>query len=84
MTHNLKDFPSGRLPNTIEVVAPCEFAEDTVGLSPGRAWNAVAAIVKRSGRYGPSLSGNGVLETLESRYGMTGAVRLLRQTAQRR
>lgn len=81
VTHNLKDFPVDKLPRGIEALAPNQFAENTVALSPGSAWAAVEAIAERSGKHGPSLTAFAILELLESRYGMHNAVGLLRQTA---
>lgn len=81
VTNNLKHFPDDRLPNGMRALAPSEFAENTVALSPGRAWDAIDAIVRRSGRHGPPLSVSTILESLESRYGMVGTVELLRQAA---
>jgi hypothetical protein len=79
VTDNLKHFPEGCLPEGIKALAPSQFAEDTVALSPGSAWAAIESIVARSGRRGPALTTATVLECLESRYGMTQAVELLRQ-----
>jgi hypothetical protein len=70
-----------RLPEGIAVLAPSQFAENTVALSPARAWAAIEAIVRRSGRYGRRFSSSAVLELLESRYGMVQAAGLLRQAA---
>lgn len=81
VTHNLKDFPADKLPYGIEALAPDQFAENTVALSPGRAWIAVEKIAERSGRHGPSLTISAILELLESRYGMREAVDLLRRAA---
>ena len=79
VTHNLKHFPNDGLPEGITVLTPSQFAENTVALSPTRAWSAIEAIVQRSGRYGRELSSSAVLELLESRYDMVQAVGLLRQ-----
>jgi hypothetical protein len=81
VTHNLKHFPDDGLPEGIAVLAPSQFAENTVAVSPARAWAAIEAIVQRSGRYGRQLSSSAVLELLESRYGMVQAAGLLRQAA---
>jgi hypothetical protein len=81
VTHNLKDFPNDRLPTGVEVLPPNRFAENTVALSPGRAWDAINAMVARSGRHGPALSSTEVLDLLESRYEMAEAVESLRQAA---
>jgi predicted nucleic acid-binding protein len=79
VTHNTKDFPPSNLPNGIEVISPAEFAANTVSLDPIRALDAVAAIVERSGRKGPPVTTDSVLDALVKRYGMTQVVGLMRQ-----
>jgi hypothetical protein len=81
VTHNLKDFPNGRLPGGMEALAPSQFVENTIALDAGRAWAAVEAIAERSGRHGSELTTLEIVELLESRYGMVEAVDLLRQLA---
>ncbi|MFG2043386.1 PIN domain-containing protein [Dactylosporangium sp. NPDC048998] len=78
VTHNLKHFPSDRLPLGVEVLPPSEFAANTVSLDPVRARAAVSAIAERSGKQGPPLTEHQVLDALVSRYGMTQVAQLLR------
>lgn len=79
VTHNLRDFPSCRLPNGLEVIEPKEFAANAVALSPARARTAVEAIASRSGVNGPPLTVPCILDTLAERYGMRQAADLIRQ-----
>jgi hypothetical protein len=79
VTHNVKDFPAGKIPNGLEVVSPAEFAANTVALDPLRAFDAIVAIVERSGRNGPRIGIEEVLKILVNRYKMTHAVELVRQ-----
>lgn len=79
ITHNLRHFPSDRLPVGVSALPPAEFAADTVSLDPVRARAAVAAIAARSGRTGPLLTEEAVLDTLASRYRMNRAAEILRQ-----
>lgn len=80
VTHNLRDFPDDKLPANIRAIAPAEFALDTVSLDPVRSRVAVTAIAARSGRKGPSLTEDLILETLANRYRMGRAVELIRQS----
>lgn len=79
VTHNNKDLPPERLPHGIQRLSPQEFAFNTVAVDPVTAWRAVAAIAARSGRRGPVLTEEAVLDLLVARYGMSDAVNLLRQ-----
>lgn len=79
VTHNVKDFPQGKLPEGIQVLQPHEFAANTVSLDPIRARGAVTAIAERSGRKGVRLTEDDVLDVLVLRYSMTQAVELIRQ-----
>jgi predicted nucleic acid-binding protein len=79
VTHNVDDFPKSKLPAGVQVLSPNEFAANTVCLDPLRARSAVAAIVRRSGRKGPPLTEDDILETLVHRYGMAEAVKLIQQ-----
>lgn len=80
ITNNLRDFPPDRLPATIEVMPPETFALHNVTLNVRKAREAVEGIVARSGTGGrPTRTLEGVLEVLESRYGMYEAVAYLRE-----
>jgi predicted nucleic acid-binding protein len=79
VTHNVKDFPESKLPNGLDVVSPAEFAANTVALDPLRAFDAINAIVERSGHKGPQVDKEDVLEILIARYKMAHAVELMRQ-----
>jgi len=78
VTHNLKHFPCDRLPSEIEALPPNEFAANTVSLDPIRARAAVSAISARSGRQGPHLTEEQVLDAIAARYDMTAVVQVLR------
>jgi predicted nucleic acid-binding protein len=78
VTSNLKDFPADKLPAELQVLAPAEFALNTVSIDPLRSLRAVEAIAARSGHSGEKWTVNDVLDRLETRYGMTDAVDLLR------
>lgn len=77
VTHNVRDFPQERIPASVQVLQPAEFAANTVAVDPVQARAAVAAIARRSGRKGPILTDGDVLGILADRYGMTRAVELL-------
>jgi hypothetical protein len=79
VTSNLKDFPEARVPPQLQVLPPEEFAENTVAIDPIRARAAVTSLVGRYGSHGPSLREEDFLDILAFRYGMTGAVELIRQ-----
>ncbi len=79
VTSNIKDFPSDRIPGRIQVISPAEFAENTVAVDPIRARAAIQMIVARSGRAGPRLCEDDLLDILSLRYSMHGAVELIRQ-----
>jgi hypothetical protein len=71
-------FPQDRLPIGISALPPAEFAASAVSLDPVRARAAVAAIAARSGRKGPPLTEDEVLDTLADRYGMIRTAEILR------
>jgi hypothetical protein len=77
VTANHKDFPRPRIPRGIEVVPPAEFAASTVAVDPVRARVAVLAIAARSGRLGPTMTEDQILERLVKFYGMGHAVDLI-------
>lgn len=80
VTENGKDFPTNLLPRGIEVLSAQEFTRDTVSLNPNTALRAIRTIVARSGRHGPALNEDVLLNILENRYHLTEAVNLLRET----
>jgi len=79
VTSNLKDFPKKTVPPQIQVLPPDEFAENTVAVNPILARAAVGSMLRRLGRKGRSFSEKDLLDLLVLRYGMTGAVDLIRQ-----
>lgn len=79
VTHNVKDFPSSKIPAGMDIVSPAEFAANTVSLDPLRALDGINAIAGRSGRKGPVLTVDDVLDGLLRNYEMTLAVALIRQ-----
>jgi predicted nucleic acid-binding protein len=78
VTHNLRDFPTDRLPRGLEVITPQDFAANTVEIDPMRARAAVEGMANRTGRAGLRLTVAEILDLLAERYGMTAAVDLLR------
>ncbi len=78
VTSNLKDFPADKLPAGLQVLPPAEFALNTVSVDPLRSLRAIEAIAARSGHSGARWTVTDVLDHLETRYGMTEAVDLLR------
>lgn len=66
VTHNLKDFPRDRVPASIDMQSPAEFAHNTVSLNPPAALCAIEAMAGRSGRQGPILTVAGILDTLST------------------
>lgn len=78
VTSNVKDFPGDKVPATIDVRRPAEFAANTVALSPAAAERAVGELAARSGRHGRSFTATEVLDALAHRYGMGEAVGYLR------
>lgn len=79
ITHNLRQFPPDRLPLGVSALPPAEFVANTVSLDPVRGRAAIAALVARSGRRGPPLTEDEVVDTLAGRYGMTRLAEILRQ-----
>lgn len=77
VTENVRDFPSDKIPPSIQVLGAREFAKNTVALSPRYARAAVQEIANRSGRYGPELTVDAILDILQDRYGMIEAVDMM-------
>lgn len=77
VTLNLKDFPEARIPHGIEVLAPSEFAANTVAVSPQRALKAVVKLTERRTR--PPVSVDDFLATLRAKYWMDEAVDLIEE-----
>ena len=77
VTENLKDFPSDRIPPSIQVLSARDFARNTVALNPQYALAAVQEIARRSGRHGEELTVDAILDVLRDRYRMTEAVEMM-------
>jgi predicted nucleic acid-binding protein len=77
VTHNERDFPKNKLPTGVQTVSPQEFAFNTVAVDPVTAQRAVTAYVNRSGRKGPRITEDQMLDLLIKRYDMAEAVSLL-------
>lgn len=82
VTHNLRDFPTDRLPPQVEVQSPQVFAHHTVSLNPAVALRAIQDIADRSGKKGPPRTVDDILTVLEERYTMTDAAAELRSSYQ--
>jgi hypothetical protein len=78
VTDNIRHFPQSKLPMGIEAFSPAEFAANTVAVDPIRAKVAIGAMADRSGRRGPAVSEEQILEVLVDRYRMTRAVEIMR------
>ncbi|GAB93024.1 hypothetical protein [Gordonia rhizosphera] len=69
------DFPTDRIPPTIQILRPAEFAANTVAVSPDRAVTALQRMQTRRRR--PAQSLHEILDILAGRYAMTEAVNYL-------
>lgn len=78
VTHNLRDLPAHKVPGHIEVQRPSDFAWNTVATSPTRALSAIEMMAARTGRRGPVMTVDDVLDQLSKRYEMDAAVELIR------
>ncbi len=76
VTSNLKDFPSQQIPKPLKVIAPAQFAADTVAVSPDNARHAVGAMAIRFVQ--PTSTVEEILDHLAGRYAMIEAVELIR------
>lgn len=78
VTLNLRHFPASKIPASIEVVTPQEFAFTTASMFPGGALRAAESIVAFSGQGGqPKRTLDEVLAQLKEVYGMDDLVDLL-------
>lgn len=76
VTENLRDMPPSLLPSTIQLQTPAEFEHSTVAIDPTAALRAVATMAQRFER--PQWTSDQILDALAARYGLTDAVRMLR------
>ena len=81
VTENTRDFPRDKIPPSIQVLTAREFTRNTVALNPRHALAAVQEIANRSGRNGPELTVEGILEILRDRYLLTEAVEMMVEAA---
>ncbi|MCZ4275316.1 PIN domain-containing protein [Rhodococcoides yunnanense] len=78
VSDNIKDLPRGKVPAHIQVIKPADFAANTVAVSPD---TAIRALKTMSSRYSnPPLSSADALEIVNSRYGMSEAVELMKSS----
>jgi hypothetical protein len=63
----------------VQTVSPQEFAFNTVAVDPVTARRAITAYVSRSGRKGPRITEDQMLDLLIKRYDMADAISLLSQ-----
>lgn len=80
VTENLKDFPANLVPQGIQILTARQFAENTVSMNPGLALRAVREIAVRSGKHGPEMTEDTILDVLEHRYGLIEAVEMIKET----
>lgn len=78
VSNNVRHFPRVKLPTGVEVVSPADFAVNMVAVDPVAALTAVTAIANRSGRNGPRLTEDQILDRLAKTYQMTRAVEIVR------
>ena len=62
---NVKDFPSDRIPNGIQIISAKDLAYETVAMRPVLGLTAVLAISQRTGRNHPRQSPEDILNTLD-------------------
>lgn len=79
VTYNVKDFPSDRVPDSIQVLLPKEFLLNTVSVDPMRSLMAVAEMARRRGGRDPKYTVDWILRELERRYSLESVVDLLRE-----
>ncbi|WP_458042631.1 MULTISPECIES: PIN domain-containing protein [Bacteria] len=77
VTENTKHFPQDKLPMGIQVLTAREFAKNTVALNPTNALGAIQEIARRSGRHGPAMTAEDILDILRDRYRMIEAVDMM-------
>lgn len=78
VTVNIKDFPRDRLPPSIGIQSPPEFAQNTVEVNPTGAAVAIRTLASRSGRFGRGRSPAEILDDLDRLYAMSDAAALIR------
>jgi len=77
VSDNVKDLPTDKLPDGLDVVTAAQFAYDTVSVAPAQA---LAAMQQISFRYvDPPRTVDNLLTILDTRYGMNAATELIRQ-----
>ncbi len=77
VTENLKDFPAALLPYGMAVSHPNEFLFGSVQIDTSGAARAIGRLAARSGRFGPQMTFDDVLDALQRRYGADDCVRML-------
>lgn len=82
VTENIKDFPAAKIPSSIQVLTAREFAKNTVALNPAHALAALGEMSKRSGRQGPALNAQDILDILRDRYSLIEAVGMMVEAAE--
>jgi hypothetical protein len=76
VTDNVDDFPETHVPANIQILKPAVFAADTASTAPETALRALVNMSQR--RHNPPESVNDLLNTLDTRHGLTEAVEMLR------
>lgn len=77
VSDNIKDLPTDKLPDGLDVVTAAQFAHDTVSVAPAQA---LAALRQISARYvDPPRTVDNLLSILDARDGMNAATELIRQ-----
>lgn len=76
VTDNVKDFPTGRVPSSIQILTARDFAADAVDVNPASAVRALEQLSSRH-RLTPHTPAE-ILDLLVARYGMTDVDEILR------
>lgn len=79
VTDNVKDFPGNLTPSQIAIITCKDFALNQVEQNPTKALAAVQSMAGRNRREPNSVAA--ILDVLDSRYGMSAVVEVIREAA---
>lgn len=65
VTNNVKDFPTDKLPAGLDVQSADEFLLRAIGIRPDVVLAAIAQVASRTGRTGPKLTADQVIDALQ-------------------
>ena len=78
VTDNLRDFPSDKVPDGIQITGVQDFAYETVSVRPELGLAAVRAMSERSGRKGAKQTPEDILDELAKTYSLDATTDLIR------